>query len=131
MKAVKRGDIYHRYFSTTNPPKNKFFVIIGEDSENYVGYFFINSNINKFIERNKEMLDMQLPLLAQRYPFLSHSSFIDGHAIAKIKKNVLIDELSEGIIQIKGCLQKEDMERLCEAGLNSPLFSAKEKIFFK
>ena len=46
MKAVRRGDIFHRFFQTTTPPKNKFFVIVGEDVNNYVGYFFINSNIN-------------------------------------------------------------------------------------
>lgn len=39
QKAINRGDIYHRFFTTTIPPKDKFFVIIGEDEKNYVGYY--------------------------------------------------------------------------------------------
>lgn len=131
MKAVCRGDIFHRYFTTTRPPKYKFFVVVGEDEDNYVGYFFINSNINRFVAKQQELADMQMPIKPTDYPFLTHVSFIDGHELSLLKKAELIEELSTGKTQIKGRIRTDDMERLLNAALNSPLFSAKEKIYFK
>ena len=130
MGAIKRGDIYHRYFTTTKPPKYKFFVIVGEDEDNYVGYFFINSAINPTILRNQRMLDMQMPISPTTYPFLYLCSFIAGHQLSKIRKNELIAELYEGIAQYKGKMTKDDMSMLLDAALQSPLFSAKDKKYF-
>lgn len=131
MNAVNRGDIYHRYFTTTNPPKYKFFVIVGEDDENYVGYFFINSNINRFIAKDEEMYNMQMPVKPEDYPFLSHMSFVACHELSILKKNTLIHELSTGTTQMKGKMRNEDMTMLLDAALNSPLFSEKEKEYFQ
>lgn len=131
MGAIKRGDIYHRYFTTTKPPKYKFFVIVGEDEDSYVGYFFINSAINSAILRNQRMLDMQMPISPTTYPFLDHSSFIAGHQLSKIRKNDLIVELYEGTASYKGKMTKDDMSLLLKAALQSPLFSAKDKKYFE
>lgn len=131
MFAVKRGDIFHRYFTTTTPPKSKFFVIVGEGETHYVGYFFINSNVNSFVARNSEMMNMQVPIKPANYPFLNHLSFIAGHQLAKIKKSDLIKELSAGVAQYKGRMDEEDMKMLLNAALESPLFSKQEKRYFK
>lgn len=131
MNAVNRGDIYHRYFTTTIPPKYKFFVIVGEDDENYVGYFFINSNINRFIANNEAMYNMQMPVKPEDYTFLNHVSFVDGHELATLRKIDLIHELSTGATQMKGRMRNEDMTMLLDAALNSPLFSEKEKEYFQ
>lgn len=131
MRAVRRGDIYHRHFASTNPPKDKFFVIIGEDERNYLGYFFINSNINNFVLRNEAMVNMQLPIKPSDYPFLTHQSFIAGHQLATLNKDDLIRELSTGVTQYKGRMQANDMQMLLDAALASPIFSPREKNFFK
>lgn len=131
MKAVRRGDIFHRFFQTTTPPKNKFFVIVGEDENNYVGYFFINSNINNYVIRNEEMNNMQMPIKPADYPFLTHLSFIGGHELSKLPKNLLITELSNGTTQLKGRMRKEDLDILLKSAKTSTLFSAKEKAFFQ
>ena len=131
MKAVRRGDIFHRFFQTTMPPKHKFFVIVGEDENNYVGYFFINSNINRFVARNEEMNNMQFPIKPADYPFLVYQSFIAGHELATLSKSDLIAELSNGITQLKGRMKPEDLEMLLNAANQSPLFSPKEKSYFK
>ncbi len=131
MKAVNRGDIFHRYFSTTIPPKTKFFVIVGEDAENYVGYFFINSNINRFIAHNEAMYNMQMPIKPEDYTFLSHVSFVSGHKLSLLRKSDLINELSTGATQLKGRMKKDDMKMLLDAALESPLFSPKEKEYFR
>lgn len=90
MKAVRRGDIFHRFFNGTTPPKNKFFVVVGEDDEYYVGYFFINSNINSYVQRHEHMFNMQMPLYVSDYPFLQHTSFVAAHSLAKIAKRALL-----------------------------------------
>lgn len=131
MKAVTRGDIYHRYFTTTKPPKYKFVIIIGEDEKDYAGYFFINSNENKYVAQNKDMHNMQMPLKPEDYRFLDHVSFVAGHELSKIPKSDLIDELSRNVTQFKGRMFDDDMERLLDAARNSPLFSPFEKDYFK
>lgn len=117
MKAVNRGDIYHRFFNTTKPPKSKFFVIIGEDENNYVGYFFINSNISHFIDSNPDKQDMQFSIKPDNYDFLTHLSFIAGHELLRLKKTDLIYELSQGITQFKGRISDSDMEMLLDAAM--------------
>lgn len=131
MKAVRRGDIFHRFFQTTTPPKPKFFVIVGEDENNYVGYFFINSNINRFVARNEEMNNMQFPIKPADYPFLDYQSFIAGHELATLPKSDLIAELSTGTTQLKGRMKPEDLEMLLNAASQSSLFSPKEKSYFE
>lgn len=131
MKAVNRGDIYHRYFTTTVPPKYKFFVIVGEDDMNYVGYFFINSNVNKFIARNDALNNMQMPIKPEDYAFLTHVSFIAGHELSLLRKSDLINELSTGTTQLKGRIKEDDMTMLLDAAMKSPLFSQKEKEYFQ
>ena len=131
MQAIRRGDIFHRYFTTTTPPKDKFFIVIGEDEGFYVGYFFINSNINDYALRNDMMRAMQLPIKPSDYPFLSHLSFVAGHQLSKLSKRELLRELYSGKAQYKGRLSDWDMEMLLGAALNSPLFSEREKEFFR
>ena len=131
MQAIRRGDIFHRYFTTTTPPKDKFFVVVGEDEGYYVGYFFINSNINDYALRNDMMRAMQLPIKPSDYPFLSHLSFVAGHQLSKLSKRELLRELYSGKAQYKGRLSDWDMEMLLGAAHNSPLFSEREKEFFR
>lgn len=131
MIAVKRGDIFHRFFNTTIPPKWKFFVIVGEDRKNYVGYFFINSNINNYVFSREAMRDMQLPIKPSDYAFLDHVSFISGHSLSKLSKSELIEELSRGEAQFKGRMRPEDMKLLLNAALESPLYSDHEKQYFR
>lgn len=131
MRAVARGDIYHRYFTTTIPPKYKFFVIVGETDKAFVGYFFINSNINRYVARNKYMQDMQFPVKVEDYPFLEYTSFVAGHELAYLDKQDLIDELSIGKAQFKGRMLEQDISILLGAAEQSPLFSEKEKELFK
>lgn len=131
MQAIRRGDIYHRFFTTTQPPKDKFFVIVGEDAKCYVGYFFINSNINAFVQRSEAMQNMQFPLKPSDYPFLSHLSFVAGHQLAKLPKDELLQELYSGEAQYKGRMSESDIELLLNAARNSPLFSEREKEFFR
>lgn len=127
---VRRGDIFHRFFQTTNPPKSKFFVIVGENEDNFFGFFFINSNINRFVAQSAEMSQMQFPLKSSDYPFLDHLSFIAGHELSVMPKDELFNELRNGTTQWRGKMIEADLEMLLDAASRSCLFSPKEKTFF-
>lgn len=131
MKAARRGDIFLRRFTSTKPPKDKFFVVVGEDESGLVGFFFINSNINQFVQRRQLMLDMQMPIKPENYGFLKYFSYVAGHELLYISKETLISELESGAMKMKGRLSEADLDMLLDAALSSPLFSEHEKQFFR
>lgn len=109
----------------------KFFVIIGEDNENYIGLFFINSNIN-FFNRKQELLEMQYPLLRRDYNFLDHDSFLCCTEITTINKHKLSESFSTKVTEYKGTLQQEHLDEVLNLIRNSKLFTDEEKeIYFK
>ena len=132
MKDICRGAILHRMFDTTTPPKPKFFVVIGENETHFIGYFFINSKINNYVQRKKDFYDMQMPIKRSEYTILKYDSFIAAHELNILDKSLLSEELISGETSIKGCLHAEDMNRLLEAAKTSDLFSPYEKeTYFK
>lgn len=133
MKQIKRGVILHRWFDNTTPPKYKFFVVIGEDEQRIVGFFFINTNLNSYIRRNSSFFEMQMSIHKDDYAFLSNNfSYISAHEIKTISKSVLQNEISNGITTVKGNLTKDDTELLIDAVRVSKLFSKIQKErFFK
>lgn len=72
---VYRGQILHSdIFEDIGHAK--FFVVIGVSSDSVAGFFYINSEINRFINNKDEQLLMQYPLFQCDYSFLSHDSYI-------------------------------------------------------
>lgn len=129
---VRRGTVLHRMFETTIPPKSKFFVVVGESETHLVGFFFVNSGINQYVQRNQAYFDMQMSIKQSIYQFLKYDSFIGAHELKMIDKSILMTELKTGKTTIKGYLTREDMEMLLNAVRNSQLFSKVEKdTFFK
>ena len=114
-------------FETTTPPKQKFFVVVGEDADCIVGYFFINSNINRYVQRQKLLFDMQMQIKRSNYPFLAYDSFIGAHELKTISKTTLSNELQSGETQIKGRLTDDDLNRLLDFARSSDIFSQYEK----
>ena len=132
MQQIRRGTILYRWFSSTVPPKSKFFVVIGENESNLVGFFFINSNISRFIKRNQSYFDMQMSIRKSDYFFLEYDSYIDAHEVKPIDKILLQNEITSNTTTIKGSLTEDDIELLLSALRNSKLFSKIEKeTFFK
>ncbi len=73
----------------TNPPKDKFTVIVCKDSE-CMG-FFVNSHINKFIQKRPSMLACQVAVKASDYWFLSSDSYLDCSQLYPFDDILLVD----------------------------------------
>jgi hypothetical protein len=90
--VIQRGVILHStIFEYID--HGKFFVIIGEDEQNYIGLFFINSNINYF-NCKQELFEMQYPLLKRDYSFLDYDSFLCCTEITTLNKQKLSESFS-------------------------------------
>jgi len=128
---IRRGNIFHSC-DFKDIDHCKYFVIIGEDLNNYVGFFFINSNINISIQKEIKFFNMQMPIKRHFYEFLNYDSFIDAHAISTIPKDKLKNQISKGLTKFKGSLTQEDEKLLLESLRCSDLYSEYEKTsFFK
>jgi hypothetical protein len=52
-----------------NIDHKKFFVVVGKDENGFAGFFFMNSNINKYIQSNKSFFNMQMFIKQSEYDF--------------------------------------------------------------
>lgn len=106
---------------------SKFFVIIGVSETHVAGFFFINSNINRYIMGKPEQLAMQYQMRKADYPFLKYDSFLSATAIRKIPKTKLAETISDGRTKFVGVMKEQHIDEILEAARNSILFSKAEK----
>ena len=125
-QEVRRGRIIHSY-NFENIDHGKFFVIIGVTQDSIVGFFFINSNINKYIQDKPDMMAVQYPLLKRDYAFLKHDSFICATEIEEIKKSDIIDGIKNRSVVFVDDLRQEHLDDVLTMVRESKLFDKKEK----
>ncbi len=101
---IKPGSIVHLFCKVTNPPKNKFIVIVHVDfEEDLLLCFFINSSIHPFIQSKPELYRSQLMLKQADYIFLKRDSFID---CSRVEDQIEIDDLIDHIYHNPDDLKK-------------------------
>lgn len=123
---VYRGQILHSDIFE-NIDHAKFFVVIGVSSDSIAGFFYINSEINSFINNKDEQLLMQYPLFQCDYSFLSHDSYICATNIVKLPKSIIVESIKSKRTKAVASLQPEHLEAILQKVRNSRLFSKKEK----
>lgn len=127
--SINRGDIFHSYgFPFID--HGKFFVVIGQNDEEIIGAFFINSNIRNFLQTKPKLLALQVSLNGNEYSFLNYDSFLDCSQIIRISKNDLNTDLSAGIASFRGRLNSNDLATVMTLVRASDVFSDAEKDFF-
>ena len=124
--SIRRGTIIHSY-GFTDIDHGKFFVVVGISDDCLVGFFFINSAINRTIFGKQRLLDMQYPMKQADYPFLRYDSFLCATNIMTIEKSTLAADVAEGIASIVGEMQAAHLSELLCAARESDLFSDYEK----
>lgn len=122
---IDRGTILHSTMFE-DIDHGKFFVIIGINAEYVAGFFFINSNINKYIMDKQEQLAMQYPMKKSDYSFLQYDSFLSATNIMKIPRCKIVDSVNKGMTKFVGTMKPEHMEDLLEKARVSVLFSQKQ-----
>jgi hypothetical protein len=68
--------------------------------------------------------------LKKEYAFLDHDSYIDCSEVIKIQKDAMDDEHDKGKIEVLGYLNKNDMEKVINAGNTNIALSKRDKSFF-
>lgn len=128
---IKRGSIFHStIFETID--HGKFFVIIGENKNEYVGFFYINSNIHRWILNKQQLLDLQYYVKQSQYAFLRYDSFLNCSSLTVIDKKTLKQSIVDGKTEYKGRLSDEDLDNILTIIRQSKLYTKEEKdTFFK
>lgn len=128
--AIVRGAILLGHFDDID--HQKFFVVIGENDDQLIGFFFINSNIHHSIKQKQALFEMQMPIKKSKYSFLKYDSWIGANKIITISKDKIASDIITKTTQIKGNLTEDDLSMLLDAIRSSKLFSKIEKeTFFK
>lgn len=107
-RNFKPGCILYLYCWFTNPPKDKYCILIDKKAYNPM-LFIINSNIPSFIAKKPEFKKTQITIDHDGYEFLDHKSYINCYEV--IKKLTIKDiksQLKDDIGRIKGPLLSKD-----------------------
>lgn len=128
-ELVHRGQILHSdIFEDIDHAK--FFVVIGVSEDSVAGFFYINSEINRFINSKDEQLLMQYPLFKRDYKFLSHDSYICATNIVKLPKSAIVRSIESKRTIVVDSLRSEHLDELLNKVRTSRLFSKKDKVTF-
>ncbi len=130
-EVVRRGQILHSdIFENIDHPK--FFVVMGISENKIAGFFYINSEINRYIQKKEEQLRMQYPLYVADYVFLAHDSYICATNIMELPKAVILKSIQENRTKIIDSLKPEHLTALLEKVRQSKLFSnvVKRRYFY-
>jgi hypothetical protein len=91
VSLIKAGQVYRMRLTEEEGVKpkqkedngrNKFFIVLGQDSEGNVGFVLINTSIQNL---PLPIQDLHYPISASKYKFLKHDSFVDCHELKEIK----------------------------------------------
>jgi len=71
----------------TTPPKSKYIAVVCLNPNPYG--FLINSQISQFIQNSPALLSSQVAIVAERYSFLQHDSYINCAQIFSFRSGEL------------------------------------------
>ncbi|MBE3115896.1 hypothetical protein IMZ68_01705 [Candidatus Bathyarchaeota archaeon] len=114
---LKPGNIIHIFCDFINNPKNKFCVIVHADfQEDYILFFFVNSEISPFIQKNEAMNRCQLDLKQEDYPFFSKPvSYLNCAELHdELDVEFVIDHLLRTPEDYKGMLLEKEIEEIIQ-----------------
>ncbi len=108
----------------------EFFVVMDVTEDSVVGFFFINSQINKYVNRKPEQLQLQYPILKKDYDFLSHDSYVCATSVTRRDKAALTKSFLDGGTKLIASLKEEHLKELLQLLNASPVFNKMDKKMF-
>jgi hypothetical protein len=75
---VNVGDVLYLFVEDTNPPKHKYFFVLGVTEDQIsLASFYVNTEINLNVNHNPVLVKYNIELNPADYPFLRHISHLD------------------------------------------------------
>lgn len=100
-KHIQPGQVLYLSCDFTTPPKEKYLLIIGQDSR--VLMFVINSQINNFIAARQYMLNCQIQIFQKNYDFLNHDSYINcAEVVTAFSNQEIVNQIVDDMSRVKG-----------------------------
>lgn len=99
---LRPGCVVEIFAAHINPPKRKFYVIAALEPPT-LG-FFINSNINPYIKRRRELAAAQVRVLKADHGFLTYDSWLDCSDVHTFPLHFLEREIRTNPDALLGCL---------------------------
>ena len=127
---LQRGSIFHgNIFPQID--HGKFFAIIGEDDDELIGAFFINSEVNTNIIRTPEQNELQIPLTSSKYNFLTKDvSYLNCADLVRIVKKNLLAHINSRAVTYRATLNELDEAYILDKLRGSDLYTKAEKETF-
>lgn len=113
-ETIIPGSVYYFFCDNTKPPKYKYLVLLSIEP---VLWFFINSEMTKFIQSEQSLRDRQVELIRiPHHTFLDHDSYIDCLSVQSYDDITLEDlhEWSRDPNILKGQLHQTVIEEIIE-----------------
>ena len=108
-QKIKIGDVLHLYVDEFK--KNKFFIILGENEEEFsFASFYINSEKNFNFIPNKEVEKFHIKLSPNDFSFLSHESWLNLTEIFPKSKIFIEGEFQRDSSCLKFTLDVDQLE---------------------
>lgn len=119
------GQILLLHCDFTIPPKDKFLVLVGIETEAL--FFVINSEVHEFIRKREWLFRCQVEIGHEEHPFLNHHSFIDCTEVRKIMLPDVYEQMERDIGRLKGGISPQVCEQIIAAVKFAKTLSAKQK----
>ena len=108
-QSLVPGTILHLSCSFTNPPKDKFVILVVVNPEPVV--FMVNSEISRWLQDRPALRDCQVTLHQHDHAFLNYNSYIDcTNAVRQFTTQDLERQLVQDLGKIKGKITQQERE---------------------
>jgi len=113
------GTVIRTHVIDTDPPKTKFFIIVGYHDNNVITIYF-NSEINHFINYSQELRDLHIPFECAGRSYLTKDCYCDCSFLSLKDKHDLHQAVKNDSTINKGQLSTVDLDKVMMVLKDSP-----------
>ncbi len=119
------GRILHLHCHFTNPPKNKFVVLVSVQSA--LALFVTNSEISEWLQTRADLRDRQVTIRQQDHTYLNRDSFLNcTEAIRQMEMEEIERQLVKDTSDIKDMITESEREAIIYAVKDCRTLAKKE-----
>lgn len=124
-KNLIPGQILHLFCNFTDPPKNKFALVVSTNP--LILAFLVNSKVNNYVQLRGELLALQIQIKKCDYPFLDHDSYIACHNIIEdFSREEIVTQLKANIHNIIGMIKPTTKQQIITAIKASTIYDQEQ-----